>query len=115
MKFAACEIPLFKRHVLAAIDCSEFDAIKKFREYSNEKGVEASNLSIEYGPDGWCQCCDGDVYIWVKEEEYSIFIHEIVHAAFSLCELIGAEIDEEMIARLVEYMKINLLDELDVV
>lgn len=115
MRFATCEIPIFKRHVLAVIDCGEIDAVRYFQDYAKKKEKEQPLLETTIGNDGWCQCCGGDVYIWVEEEKYSIFIHEMVHAAFSLCELIGAEIDEEIIARLVEYMKINLLDELDVV
>lgn len=115
MKFAYCEIPLFKRHVLVAMDCTVDEGIEKFRKHRDEHQV-STYLDLDVcGGLGWCQTFEGDVYVWVGKEEYSVLIHELVHAAFQLCNEIGMEQDEEMICRLVEHMKSEIIDKLETV
>lgn len=113
MKFAICELPLFKRHVLLAIGCKEEEAISYFWEYCQKQECQALPDLHPLGCGGWCQTLNHDHYLWVKEENYSIVFHEIVHAAFHACEDVGMAVDQEMIARLVEYMKLNLVDKLE--
>lgn len=113
MKFAICELPIFKRHVLLAVDCAEEAAIAYFWEYARQKKVsELPGLIPQGGCGGWCQTRNHDSYLWVRNDSSAVILHEIVHAAFHACEDVGMQIDQEMIARLVEYMKLNLMDEL---
>jgi len=53
----------------------------------------------------------GGIFIWSTAP--SILLHEFVHAAFALCRAIDTTPDEEIIARLVEHMKLNLLDRVE--
>jgi len=112
-KVFRCDIPIFGRSVLTVINCSEHDAIKTFCDYvGKDLNLTKPSLDMTHDADGWCQHSGGDLYIWVKNESSSILIHEFVHAAFGICRLTGAGADEEIIARLVEYLKLNLLDEI---
>lgn len=112
MKFARYDAPLFDRSVVACFECDEYEALNFFRGFtlreSNGHKIELRDVS---GAKGWCQVDGGDIYLWARDE-WSVLLHEVVHAAFRLCDLTDIERDEELIARLVESMKVNLLDQL---
>lgn len=111
MKFAICQIPLFDRHVVAAMDCTEQEALLKFTDYTRENTGEYVDLELLENAKGWCQVSGGDVYVWAKDS-VAVLFHELVHAAFALCRQIALSLDEELIARLVAYMKLHLVDKL---
>lgn len=113
MKFSFCKIPLFKRHVLCVVGCDAVTALQVFKNFCIEQKTTPPEIEISYRADGWCAESFGDFYIWVEKEQYSILFHEIVHAAFGLCDLVGMSADEEIIARLVEHMKLELVDKLE--
>lgn len=109
MKFAICQIPLFDRHVVAVMDCTEQEALLKFTDYTRENTGEYADLELLENAKGWCQVSGGDVYVWAKDS-VAVLFHELVHAAFALCRQIDLSLDEELIARLVAYMKLHLVD-----
>jgi len=113
MKFAMTHVDLFGRSVLCCTECSEVDAIQYFIKYSEKKNVEIPpDLKILGNCAGWCQTTGGDIYVWEKGERYSVLLHEVVHAAWKLCEVVDIIPSEELICRLVEYLKVELLDAL---
>lgn len=113
MKFSSCEIPLFDRHVIVAMDCEEHAAIQEFNAFCERREFPPTDLGVVPGANnGWCQVSYGDVYVWVLDEKYSILFHELVHAAFMLCDIINTPPHDEIIARLIEHMKLNLVDTL---
>ena len=114
MGFIACQhFDLFDRSVLAVIGMPEEDALVEFRKFAEEKNVKLAHLENVGGAKGWCQDADGDVFIWVRDlDNPSTFLHEIVHAAFRLCELCGIGINEELICRIVGELKRGIFDDI---
>jgi len=113
MEFSSCEIPLFKRHVMAAINCTETEALHYFVTHFRTEGAGFfPSLRKLNDASGWCQSGGGDIYIW-SENSYAVLFHEVVHAAFMLCRTVDMAIDEELIARLVEHMKLELTDKME--
>jgi len=112
MKFAKADVPIFNRSVVMCTECSEAEAICFFQKWAKERANHTPFL-VALNSSGWCQTNDGDVYLWARDKDrYSVELHEVVHAAFHLCSSVDAPPQEEMICRLVEFLKINLLDEL---
>jgi hypothetical protein len=111
MKFASCEIPLFGRHVLAAMHCSEEEALTHFAAFGRQHDA-CVNLTRVSTASGWAQVEHGDIYLWARDS-CAVLFHEITHAAFKLCQLTDIACDEELICRLVEFMKLNIVDKLE--
>ena len=108
MKVLKWHVELFNRSVLLAYTESELEAVKSFDQFAGTRlGLDVYNGDI----DGWAQSRGGDVYVWANKP--SVLLHEFVHAAFALCRHIDAQPDEEIIARLVEHMKLNLMDNVE--
>lgn len=47
MKFANCEIPLFRRHVLAVMDCEENDGLDYLTRYCRDNSGHFAELQKE--------------------------------------------------------------------
>ena len=51
------------------------------------------------------------MFMWVRDVgRASIVFHELVHVAFSICHIRGMQYDEELIAYLVGWLKIEVAD-----
>lgn len=102
------DVPIFRMSVVVCANCSAQEAVDAFYQFRDCKAVlEPRNT------DGWVQNFAGDAYMWVKDTDAASFVfHELVHVAFTICELKGMTYDEELIAYLVGWLKIEVADKL---
>lgn len=105
LKVIRWDVELFGRSVLLVHCEDERKAIRAFNEYA----TNYVDLVVTGDANGWVQDKHGDVFIW--SSTYSVMVHEFVHAAFRLCSLSDIEPSEELLARLVQWMKLHLMDE----
>lgn len=100
------EIPIFRMSVVTCANCNADKAQELFYSFKGKNSkVEARHT------DGWVQHYNGDIFMWVRDtEQASIVFHELVHTAFSICEIKGMQPDEELIAYLVGWLKIHVAD-----
>jgi len=113
MIYAQVEIPMYQLHVVFCGDCEPHDVVEELaKRHKHVLGVfEQTNTNAL----GRCWVHDGDVYIWVKDMGMGgAFLHEMVHAACGIMDLKGIPLcseTEEVLAYLVGYLKVALLDE----
>lgn len=101
------EIPIFLMHVIFIGDCSAEEAAEL--AYNYEDGH--AHVGFSQCGDGGVRVDKGDIYCWVKDTSKASFVfHELVHVAFSICEEKGIIADEELIAYLMGWLKINVSD-----
>ncbi len=102
------DIPIFGISVVTCANCTPMEACNKFYEYKGER-----SLLVPRESDGWVQHYAGDVFMWVRDLSYAHMVfHELVHVAYSICEIKGMQPDEELIAYLVGWLKIEIADKL---
>ena len=107
MKSFITHVPIFNLSVLTVIDCTKSEAEEFVYDYESCR----SKVSFENGTCGGVRIDRGDVFMWVKDSNRaSIVFHELVHVAFAILEIKGIGSDEELIAYLVEWLKINIVD-----
>ncbi|MDY0282765.1 MAG: hypothetical protein RBR35_19710 [Salinivirgaceae bacterium] len=111
MKTAICYLPIFGRTVVAATECSQSEAVLQFAQLQRDCCGGTTGLNEIADVMGWCQCRGGDIYVW-SENSPAVLFHELVHAAFMLCRQANLPQSEELIARLLEHMKLYLVDKL---
>lgn len=104
--------PFFGRSLFLCAHCRESEAIQEFERRAIANGVSPPILNHVPESNGWCVTYKGDIYLWAESSPAVIF-HELVHAAFALCRLTDIEPSEELIARLVEFLKLRLYDMLE--
>ena len=102
------DVPIFRLSVVACANCSAQEAVDAFYDYEGKRSALKARDSA-----GWVQHYGGDVFMWVKDtEQASLVFHELVHVAYSICEIKGIAYDEELIAYLMGWLKQNVADEL---
>ena len=95
--------------VVVCGDCSPERANDAFYDY---RGVRAK-IEFEDTAIGSVTHAKGDVYCWVSDTDLcSTIFHEMVHVAFTICEVKGMKRDEELIAYLVGWLKINVVEKI---
>lgn len=100
-------VPIFDMAVVFCGDCPAEEANNAFYDYEGTR----AKIQFEDTNRGSVTDCNGDVYCWVKNTDWcSTIFHEMVHVAFSICEVKGMEPDEELIAYLVGWLKINVVE-----
>ncbi len=109
MIYARADVPIYNLSVVCIAGC----------EFEDAKAELYVRHRVDLGGDdgyarGRCVCHEGDVYLWVKDlERGSDFIHEVTHAATAIMELRGIPLSyetDEVLAYLMGWLKINLLD-----
>lgn len=109
MNIFRVDIPIFNRSVVVCADCDELQAKQLFYDYEGKR----NEIDVPEGKDGCVRHSKGDVFMWVRDSSRaSIVFHELTHVAFSICELCGMSFDEELIAYLMGWLKIEVADEL---
>lgn len=117
MIFFRVDVPIFKLSIVFAGDCSAEEADNAFYDLPdrNNKSVRVVTGFAD------APCCmtagvtsaKGDVYCWVGDTDCcSTIFHEMVHVAFSICQAKGIEPDEELIAYLVGWLKIEVVEKI---
>lgn len=91
------DILQFELSVLILVCEKEQEAIDEYYKYKGLKTVLEHHDSS-----GWCQSRNQDIYLWAASEYW--LLHEIVHAAFSICENRSMKPDEEFIAYTAQYL-----------
>lgn len=102
------DVPIFRMSVVVCANCTPQEACAEFYAYKGKQSMLEPRES-----DGWVQHYAGDVFMWVRDlERASTVFHELVHVAYSICEIKGMHPDEELIAYLVGWLKIGIADRL---
>ena len=102
------DVPIFRMSVVACANCSPQEACSEFYKYLDKQTILDPRES-----DGWVQHYAGDVFMWVRDlSQASLVFHELVHVAYSICEIKGMSPDEELIAYLVGWLKLEIADKL---
>ena len=95
IKMKRIDVLVFELSVIIQICESEKEAIENYQK--------KYKVCLEYqDSSGWCQSKDQDIYLWVTSEYW--LLHEIIHAAFSICENRHMKPDEEFIAYTAQYL-----------
>ena len=101
-------IPMFRMSVCVCGNCSSQEAVDAFYAYEDKRTVLDPTEST-----AWVQYAGGDLFMWVSDvSEASVVFHELVHVAFGICEIRGMEKDEELIAYLMGWLKVEVADKL---
>ena len=105
------DVPIFRMSVAVCCGCSSQDAVDVFYDYKGKKS-RLANDARESSSTGWVQAHGGDVFMWVEnpKDAASTVFHELVHVAFSICQSRGMQYDEELLAYLVGWLKIEVAD-----
>jgi hypothetical protein len=104
-------IPIIHVPIIYCVDCQKEDAAKAFYNYNGERSVFEPSCNA----DGGVQAINGYIFLWVEGEtkqKASVLIHEMVHICCTALDMVGIERDEELIAYLMEWLKINLMDKI---
>jgi len=102
------DVPMFRMAVCVCADCTSQEAVDAFYDYEGKRTILDAT-----GSTAWVQYAGGDVFMWVSDtSEASVVFHELVHVAFGICSTRGMEPDEELIAYLVGWLKIEVADKL---
>lgn len=110
MKIFRVDVPIFDISIVVCTDCSKEEAKDAFYDYEGKRTiVDMSERCV-----GRCGLIDGDIYLWVESpNEFARHVfHEIVHAAQFICEAKGMEKDDELIAYLVAWLKVEVADKI---
>lgn len=102
------DVPIFIMSVVVVGNCTAEEACAAIYDYEGKRTIAEPRES-----QGWVQEHNGDVFMWVRDiNRASIVFHELVHVAFSICHIRGMQYDEELIAYLVGWLKIEVADKL---
>jgi len=92
--------------VIAVANCTAAEACAAIYAYEGKQTILEPREST-----AWVQPHKGDVFVWVRDlSEASVVFHELVHVAFGICSERGMLPDEELIAYLVGWLKIEVAD-----
>lgn len=114
MSIVRADIPIFNRSVVVCFGCSAEEA-SHLCYMCKGAGGEPVGAKVEFTSiaNGGVRDWGGDVYVWIKDPVYaSIVFHELVHVAFTVCQICGMREDEELIAYLVQWLKVNVADKI---
>ena len=102
------DVPIFRMSVVACANCTPQEACNAIYAYEGKQTILDPRET-----DGWVQHHAGDVFMWVRDlSQASLVFHELVHVAYSICEIKGMQPDEELIAYLVGWLKMEIADKL---
>lgn len=110
MKFIRIDIPIFNNSVVFVGDCDAAEASDAIYRYKGKR----SKVEFGGGCIGGVRDYGGDVFCWVSDtQKASIVFHELVHVASSIMETRNIPLcreTEELLAYLVQYLKLKLAD-----
>ena len=111
------DVPIFNLSVVFAGDCKAEEADDAFYDFRdrNDKSVRVVTGFADAPREATASVTSakGDVYCWVGNTDHcSTIFHEMVHVAFSICQTRGIELDEELIAYLVGWLEIEVVEKI---
>jgi len=111
MKIFVVKVPIFNIDVATCVGCSAQEARNAFYDLEGLRSV----VPVPEKSRGACCIPDdmgAEIFMWVEdpEENASVVFHELVHVALGICDLKGMQRDDELIAYLMAWLKINVAD-----
>jgi len=111
MKIFVVKVPIFNIGVATCVGCSAQEARNAFYDLDGLRFV----VPVPEKSRGACCIPDdagAEIFMWVEDpdENASVVFHELVHVALGICDLKGMQRDDELIAYLMAWLKIEVAD-----
>ena len=97
MKIFVVKVPIFNVDVATCVGCSAEEARNAFYDLEGLRSV----VPVPEKSRG--ACC-------IPDENASVVFHELVHVALGICDLKGMQRDDELIAYMMAWLKIEVAD-----